>query len=168
MANPDTPNGFWASRHAHGGRIIASMYLAGSATDIFIGDAVKMEADGDVVTASAGDTILGVAANFTTADQDEVWVYDDPGIIFRVQHDGTPAQADMGQLYDLLATTGDTTTQRSKHELDTSTNTDGSATFRMLDKVDNPDNAWGLNVDVYVEIVEHQRSRKYDSALAGI
>ena len=166
MANSDYPSGLWPAKHAHGGRLIARFYKSGGT--VYQGDAVKMATDGDLIAAATGDTIMGVAANYASVDEADLWVYDDPAVIFMVQHDGTPAQIDMGQLYDHTDPTGDTVTLRSKHELQTSTATDGSATFRMLDKVDRPDNDWGEFVDVYVEIVEHQRQRKYDSALAGI
>jgi len=74
----------------------------------------------------------------------------------------------MGQLYDHTDGTGSTTTLRSIHELDTSSNTDGEAGFRMLDKVDRPNNTWGANVEVYVEPVMHQRQRKFLISLAGV
>ncbi len=167
MANVDNPMGATPARHAYGGRIIAHKYLSTSATDIFIGDFVKMDSDGDVLTITATtDGILGVAATFATADQDEVWIYDDPGIVFSIQASGTINQVGQGELGPVTIATGNTTTLRSIHEMGAAGGS-GEDQLRIIDKVDTPGNDWGTNVQLLVEIHDHRRTRYYNTT-AGV
>ena len=98
-----------------------------AAARIFPGDVVMREADGNVAVITAGNetNILGVSAEPSanaTADT-EVMVYDDPEQEFVCQDDGAGgffAQTSEGLNADIVVTTGDTTLDRSQHELDIS------------------------------------------------
>lgn len=108
-----------------------------SASRIFPGDFVKMSNDGNIDVASAGDRLLGVAADpsaASTADT-EVLVYDHPDQEFVIQDDsaGTHiAETNIGNNADIVATTGDTTTGRSLHELDSSDAQTTTAQLRIM------------------------------------
>ena len=98
------------------------------AARIFPGDVVMREADGNVAVITAGTetNILGVSAEPSaalTADT-EVLVYDDPEQEFVCQDDSAGAffaQTNEGENAAIVVTTGNTTTDRSNHELDIST-----------------------------------------------
>lgn len=73
-----------------------------------------------------------------------------PGCIFRCQSSsgGNVAATDIGATADHVAGTGDTTTARSRHELNHAT---GGLQFRILGKVEQPGNGWDdANVELYV------------------
>jgi len=107
------------------------------ASRIFPGDFVKMESDGNIAVAAATERLLGVAAEPSanaTADT-EVLVYDDPDQLFVVQDDSDTthvAETNIGNNADIVATTGNTTTGRSNHELDSSGAGTGTAQLRIL------------------------------------
>ena len=109
-----------------------------AAVRIFVGDAVIVEADGSVAVAAAGDVnIVGVAAEGSAAStaKTDFLVMDHPDQLFTVQADdgGTAlAQTNVGNNCDLLATTGDTTTERSLHEMDQSTAVATTAQLRIV------------------------------------
>src|SRR3990167_5412202 len=94
---------------------------------IYPGDFVILETDGAVAIAATGSTTLvGVAAEYsaaTTAKTDFL-VYDHPEQEFVIQDDGDTTamtEASIGTKVNITVTTGDTTTLRSLHELDSST-----------------------------------------------
>lgn len=168
MANIDNPRGFWAVRHLSGGVPPTRRYSVDSnnATAIFIGDLVKIEADGNITPAGAGDgcAVIGVAAAcydinkkpagyLPALNAGYVDVWDDPDTIFGVQADGTTSSEDIGATKDHVAGAGNTLTGISGHELDS----DGSNQnqLKIIGKIDTPDNSWGTNADIEVLIVEH-------------
>jgi len=178
MANTDAPNGFTPAYHLTGGTIRSQeMRIAdGYAANIFNGDAVKLAADGTIQVAAAGDSLVGVFAgcSYTKADGEIVfskywptgtdvagsyataYVYDDPKIVFRAQFDGASGIADIGQMADLVAGTGSTTTGRSAFEISSTTGTT-TAQLRILDFVNSPSNdPASANAEAYVQIVEHE------------
>lgn len=109
-----------------------------AAARIFIGDFVILEADGSVAVAAAGDALLGVAAMGSAASTAEAnfLVYDHPDQLFVVQEDSDSAfmaQTNVGNNADILATTGDTTTGRSAHELDMSNAAAATAQLRIVE-----------------------------------
>lgn len=130
MANVDNPRGFHPIRGSNGGEPRMRKYKANVTTDIFKGDLVQMTADGTiktVVTTTGSAAQVGVAANYVDASDSstnqDVWVYDDPDQEFEIQDDGaaaTPSQAVVGATFALIITAGNTTTGRSKHEIDAS------------------------------------------------
>ena len=154
MANVDFPKGASAVKHQYGGRIIASLYLAGA--EIFAGDFLVDNADGDPRAAGAGGDVFGASLNYASGTQVEVHAYEDPGIIFMCQADGAVDQIDQFSSADVVATAGVALTGRSQHQVNASAGS-GAATLVILDKVDRIDNTWGANVDLLVIIHEHLR-----------
>ncbi len=183
MANADVPRGFWPIRHLTGGTIRTNEYAiaTGYGTNIFKGDVVKLVAGGGIELAAAGNRFVGVFNGVsyknaagemvfsqywpasTTATEIKAQVYDDPNIVFGVQSAGSTVEADIGNLGDHVAGTGSTTTGTSAHELNGSTGT-GVAGFRVLGKVDSPDNAYGTNVNLEVQPAEHEYNQHIDWA----
>ncbi len=168
MANIDNPRGFRAVRHLSGAIPPTRRYSIDSsnATAIFRGDLVKIEADGNIACAGAGDgtAVIGAVASCydsnkkpvsyipaSTAGYADVW--DDPDTIFAVQADGNTAREDIGATKDHVTASGNTLTGVSSHELDS----DGSGQnqLKIIGKVDVPGNEWGTNAEVEVIIVEH-------------
>jgi len=135
MANTDAPHGLNAVRMLNGGKIPMNKYPSSATTVIYQGDVVTLRANGLVATlktTGGAANILGVAAAYA-AISDYVWVYDDPRTIFEIQSDGatdpgsTTAIAQVGNTGALTLTAGNTTTKVSKHELDYSSVTTGTA-----------------------------------------
>ena len=114
MANKDAAFGFRPVRHLTGGDIQANEYTiaANLGHDIFHGQCVKAVTAGGIERADAGDVILGVFGGCfftdpttskptfsnkypasTNASDIVALVYDDPRIVFEVQHDGTGTAA---------------------------------------------------------------------------
>lgn len=143
MANVDRPNGFRPFEKV----MRQSIYVAGGT--IYPGDAVKLDS-GKVVVASAGDSLLGVAAGYAEADK-EVKVYDDPEQKFVIQaDDGTNmAISDVGKNYDIVATSGNSTYRQSRMELDSDSGDaeDGSLPLKLL----------GYSREVGEELGEHAK-----------
>jgi hypothetical protein len=152
-----------------------STYTLASAynTNIFNGDVVKLVTGGGIELAAVGNRFIGVFAGVkytdasgnqvfseywpadTVATSIEAQVYDDPYIVFAAQSNGSTVAADVGELTNHVAGSGSTVTGRSAHELNASSGT-GTAGFRILGKVDSPDNAWGTNVILEVQSYEHE------------
>jgi hypothetical protein len=154
-----------------GSQIPTKEFLATSlSTAIFVGDMVSMQAAGDLEpsTAGAGNAVVGVAKALydtngipvghpNSAISTKYLASGDSGIVlvalalpgaeFRVQSTGATAATDVGTVADHLATAGDTTLAKSNHELNYSSQASGSsAQLLILDKIDEPNNAWGTNV----------------------
>ena len=151
MANADKPFGFRFAYTLHGGPPAIHTYL-NTAAIIYPGDPVYLDGAGRVAFCTHDLAPMGVAMNYVSATADQtVYVYDDlVNTIFTVQTDNAEPSANtkIGLFYDVLATTGDTVTHQSKHEMDgDATDTD---TLELIGLVDRPDNAWGLYGDVYV------------------
>lgn len=130
-----------------------------AAVRIFPGDFVTLEADGNVAVAAAGDRLLGVAAMNSAASTANAnfLVFDDPDQLFAVQADdgGTAlAQTNVGNNCDILATTGDTTTNRSLHEIDQSTAGTVTAQLKLVG-LHPIEDAFGANRKYVVKIAEH-------------
>lgn len=158
-ANTDAP--FGAMPHDGVLRIRPYNKAAGYATRVFPGDFVVLASDGNVNVAAAGDTnLLGVAVEGSAAStaKTDFLVYDHPEQLFTVQADdgGTAlAQTNIGNNCDILATTGDTTTGRSLHEIDQSTAGTATAQLRLvaLDPIEA--GTFGANRKYVVKINEH-------------
>lgn len=180
MANADTPFGLKPAYHLMGIPLkpsaIEYTIETGYDTSIFTGDLVDLADESAAnkirVSAAADTKFLGVFAGCryknssgeiiysrywpasTTATEIVAWVYDDPYIVYEIQHDGTGATTDYGAMADVTTGTGDTTTGISVMELDTSDIGTG-INLKILGPVPRPDNAVGLNQKVYVLINEH-------------
>ena len=95
----------------------------------------------------------------TSATDRVVYVYDDPQIVFEVQHDGTGTVALNFAGFDFVGLSGNTDTGISKAELDTSSNAT-SGNFQQLGISKDPDNSdtSSANCNAYVMVNgdEHQ------------
>jgi hypothetical protein len=162
MANVDQLQGFYPIRHLTGGEIRTNTYFVTTSAAIFKGDLVSAINTGCVSASTANDgyIVVGVAAEYVPAATSAtaytpIQVYDDPMIVYGIQCDsGTaPAVTDIFACANHVATTGNTTTGLSKHELDASDIGTGLQ-LRILRKVSDPNNAWGEHVDVEVLLNE--------------
>lgn len=174
MPNADNPHGLYPlARTLSGGcpRIQRMSKDAAEATAIFMWDAVNREADGNIDAASAtpGTTnYSGVSLNFGAAlTLTEHLVIVSPDALFDCQgnSDGAIAEADMGLLANLELSAGSALTQISGHELDQSTQAvTATLDAKMLDKINAPDNEFGLNARILVVFNKH----RMNGAVAGI
>lgn len=117
----DTPFGFYP----YDVTLSVTEYRATGAGAIFRGDLVGMQPDGSVDTiTAAASPILGVAlGNITSGTDGTVLVADHPFQRYVVQDDGdTTAMTALseGAKVDPILTTGDTTTNLSRQEIDSS------------------------------------------------
>ena len=188
MANVDAPNGAKPVRHLTGGVIRAREWKiigdGNASSNIFTGDFVKLQSSGYITVAAAGNRLLGVFAGckYTASDGTPkfakywpastatlgsadvtAYVYDDPNIVFAIQGDGTDAFTQVGNLANVLATAGSTTTGQSKMELDTDNIGTGTANLRILGITDDPKNSWGANTEQEVLIHEHELNQHIDA-----
>lgn len=181
MANADTPFGLKPAYHLMGVPLkpsaIEYTVETGYNANIFTGDLVDLADESAALklrVSGASDTkFQGVFAGCkyknssgeiiwsrywpasTTATEIVAYVYDDPYIVYEIQHNGTGATTDYGAMADLTTeTSGNTTTGVSGMELKTSDIGTG-INLKILGPVPRPDNAVGLNQKVYVLINEH-------------
>ena len=179
MANKDAAFGFRPARHLTGGLIRTNEYkiAANYGTAIYHGQAVKALAAGGIDVCAAGEVVLGIFggcfftdpttskptfSNYypasTNASDIVAYVYDDPRIVFEVQHDGTGTAAMNFSGFDLTGTGGSTNTGRSTQELDTSTSTT-SGQFKQVGISKDPNNsdvsAANANAYVVANVGEH-------------
>ena len=172
MANKDAAFGFRPVRHLTGGEIRANEYTiaANYGTDIFQGQCVIAVTAGGIEAAGAGNVVLGVFGGCffthptigkptfsnhypasTNASDIVAQVYDDPRIVFEVQHDGTGTAAMNFGGFDFVGKSGSTTTGRSSGELDTTTVTT-SGQFKQIGISKDPNNSdtSSANCNAYV------------------
>lgn len=151
MANKNQPRGL----RPHGRVLRMRPYVAGST--IYANAAVSLAADGQVDAATSGK-LLGVAANYATANQ-TVFVYDDPQQLFEVEGDTAVAAADIGLNCTLNAGTDSTTYKLSGQTADIDGTMADTATLSLqilghVPQSDNEVNA--VNNDIVVRINAHQ------------
>ena len=176
MANKDAAFGFRPVRHLTGGLIRTNEYkiAANYGTSIFQGTPVLAVTAGGIEVAddSSGtpSVILGIFggcfytdpttskptfSNYypasTNASDIVAQVYDDPRIVFEVQHDGTGTAAKNFGAFDFVGKSGSTTTGRSTGELDTTTVTT-SGQFKQIGISKDPNNSdtSSANCNAYV------------------
>lgn len=177
MANVNSPLGFVPRRHRYGGVERANAYKiqAAYATALFTGDAVLLTSGYVVKGLENSSVILGILAGvqYQAADGSVVfqpnwvastatlgsadvtaWVWDDPGIIYRVQASVGTAYVDAthkGGSYDLIATNaGVASSGRSGMELNLGDT--GTGQFQVLGLIDEVGNAAGTNAKLEVVI----------------
>ena len=177
MANSDTPMGFQPRRHMNGGQVRMNVYPLASAygSNIFTGDAVVLTSGKLAVATAASAEVLGIfgGCQYTAADGSVVFspywpastvtlgsadavaqVYDDKGVIFKVQCETGVAfvlATHNGTLCDLIAThAGSTVTGQSGQEI--TPGTTGDEQFQILQLIDEPGNAVGVNAKVEVKM----------------
>lgn len=153
MANADRPKGFEPI-----GPYSLKSHVASE--DIKKGEFVKLASDGKVAVAAAGDRLLGLCMSRSKNDGDRVMVVCDPKQRYVGQADEAEidAQTDVGNLCDILATADSGSPyDASRQEIDSSSIGTGSGgQLRIVDIQRRPDNAYGAQADVIVEINEHQ------------
>lgn len=187
MTNVDAPRGASPAFHLTGGVIRSRGYkiVTGYSTGIFTGDLVKAVAGATIEAAAATNRVLGAFAGCqyvnaqgeqkfgrywpasTAATDIKAMVFDDPNIVFEMQADGAVTETDRFNLADHVTThAGNTSTGQSGMEVSSTTST-SDALLRILDKIDNPKNDWGANVDLAVQIYEHEYTAA-DHATPGV
>lgn len=184
MGTTSRPHGFTPVAHLTGGAIRTREYHVDSsnATAIFVGDLVKIEADGNIAPAAAdtGTAVIGSArwvldsnrspidAGYLAASTEGyVGVSDDPDLIYSVNEDGdtTPLAATaIGNTLNHVATAGDTATGISKHVLD-SDDIGTGAQCKVVGLLETDDNAWS---DTYTETLVILNEHHYKAAVAGV
>tara|TARA_R110000803_G_scaffold91406_4_gene158789 strand:+ start:720 stop:1283 length:564 start_codon:yes stop_codon:yes gene_type:complete len=187
MANADTPRGFQPLRHLTGGTIRQNSYLIAPAytTAIFKGDIVKLVAGGGIEVCAAGARAVGVFMGVEYTDPQgeqkfsKYWpgtaactniiasVCDDPHVTFAVQSAGSTVAADVGNLGDHVATAGSAITGQSANELNGTTST-AYAGFRVLGRIDQAGNEFGTNVNLEVQLVEHEYMPGNEATTPGV
>lgn len=177
MANRDAPLGLRVHRRLDGGTSYSINEYSvdtGVTTGIFIGDPVKIEADGNVAPCGTGTTpcvgvVVGVKGRYDNLEQrylpastaGTVMVVDDPFVTFAIQGDGAvdPLEdADKGANASFIAGSGSTTTGLSAYEIDsTSHNTTAALPIKLLRPIPRADNTNdSANVEWEVMINNHQ------------
>lgn len=180
MANVDRPCGLQVARHLTGGmpnRLTKYAIEPAHASSIFRGDAVIPEATSKRITIPGADNVRlqGVfqgcvyilpdgepkfekywPANqaVQSGSEPDALVYDDPKTIFRIQADGAIAAADIGAFANLTRGSGSTATGLSGYELQSASIGSG-ANLKILELAPLPDNAYGVNAKVNVQIALH-------------
>lgn len=181
MANADRPSGMRPVSTLSGGpwqgHVRAYPVDSSNGTAIFRGDPIKLEDDGNVAPATAGDLLLGVCVGVkvdraTAATEHPgylpastagtVLVCVGPDVIYEIQEDsvgGAMVATNVGSNGDIAVTAGSTTTGNSKVELDSSDviakdASAASAQLLVLGLVDRPDNAIGTEAKWLVRINE--------------
>lgn len=181
MANADRPSGMRPVSTLSGGpwqgHVRSYPVDSSNATAIFRGDPIKLEDDGNVAPATAGDLLLGVCVGVkvdrTVAATEHpgylpastagtVMVCVGPDVIYEIQEDsvgGAMVATNVGSNGDIAVTAGSTTTGNSKVELDSSDviakdASAASAQLLVLGLVDRPDNAIGTEAKWLVRINE--------------
>ena len=186
MANVDAPRGCVPVKKLGDGYETAgfSTYKvnSGYASNIFNGQAVQLDTNGQVVIAIDGTSssakILGIAAGVSYTDSTgkptwknywpastatqgavdaDIKVYDDPNQLFIVQADGAADQTSVGANAPMVGNAnGNTTNGMSSMELDFSGLGAADEQLRVIGIVNEPDNTAGLtNVDLVVRINNH-------------
>lgn len=176
MANQNAVRGFSPIGLLQGGAIPVRQFGVDSSngTAIYVGDLVSAENDGKIAVSSADDgvivlgSVVGIydslgnpidSPNSTTSTPylaASTAGYVDvalmvPGALFQVES-ASAAVTDVFASANHVAGTGSTVTGVSGHYLDSATT--GAANFIILDKVNEPNNAWGANVDLVVTTAE--------------
>lgn len=157
MANVDFPMGFKPVMSEYGGppRILPGPHYSDGSAAIGEGDLVKKDGSGRYLTiTAAGDNPVAVAANQIAVSDTttELKLYSLEGTVFECQVDDATLTDDtsIGNFFDVVISTLDTTLLRSTQELDGNLSADD--TLELVAKADRPGNAWGANVNVLVRV----------------
>lgn len=180
MSNVDRPCGLQVARHLTGGmanRLSKYAIEPAHASSIFRGDAVIPVGTSKRITIPGSDNVRlqGVfqgclyvlpdgepkfekywPANQAVQSGSEpvALVYDDPNTLFRIQADGEVVAADIGAFANLTRGSGNPMTGLSGYELQTASIGSG-ANLKIIELAPLPDNAYGVNAKVNVQIALH-------------
>lgn len=193
MANRDNATGFTPMQKLDGSIIPREEYPvdSGNGTALFVGDPVEIAAAGSVqkvATAGTNPTrVIGVITGIKDTNGNSAGHPNSavttkylpastaglvtvalalPDAVFAIQSDSgtTLTSSNRFNCADFVITSGDTTTARSKYELDSSGLGASAAQCLVLDKVDEPGNAWGEHTNLKVIFNESL----FNGAVAGI
>lgn len=185
MANIDGPFGFRPvgsiAGGAYTGTLVECVVLAAVATDVFIGDLVKLDGTGDtsgrpsVIAATAGSSdapIFGAVTGFKanplnleqqyaegdeTTDRIALVAPASSGTLFVAQEDGAMAVTDIGSTVDIIVDSGSEEYGTSGMEIDSSTaGTGGSGQLQVMGLYRASDNEIGTNARWIVRVTETQ------------
>lgn len=183
MTTSATPYGLRVASHQSAGarpKAIDGGISSGYASSLYYGAPVTLSTNGTLAVATTTSPIIGMFAGcrFTPASNDLVkvaqsWVagasylagsmtawiygYDDPELQYEIQSNGSLAQTSIGDQANPVnpsSGTGDFSLTSLNSSL---AGAGSSGTFRILDVVPRPNNAWGDSFTVvYVQIAAHQ------------
>lgn len=164
MANSDNPHGARPISTLHGGAFyVEELPKDSGGGNIFIGDFVSREADGNIAAGGTpGTTVIsGVSSNYSaTGSAGTHSVYTDPAVVYEIQDNNDTdgiAAADLGLNANVEYNAGSTTTFLSGHEIDESTaDVTNSLDLHLLRLFNVPDNAHGANARIEVLINKHR------------
>ena len=178
MANGNIDSAFGLRRRASmggsvEGQLQTMLVPSTDASPLFMGSPVKLAGGADpvekvptITLAAPGDVVFGVVSGFRPdyrggLNNDNKWraasteryvmvepIF--PGCEYEVQVDAAIAVADVGQLYDLTAESGNQVTGRSTVELDVATAGTASGQVRLIRVVTQPDNDYADAADAIV------------------
>lgn len=132
-------------------------YRAGGT--VYPGSIVKLDSDGNVVAATAGDACLGACVSYGVSG-DTVMVADHPDQLFiiRADQDSVSAQTALNLNYNFVVTTADTLYKVARTQLDASEGATNSnyplKALGLAARVGDSD--FGTNAKVIVKINNHQ------------
>lgn len=111
----------------------------------------------------AGTTYSSTPGQVTDTYGIQVFVWDNPGIIYQIQADGSVAQANGGQANLSNITNGSTTTGLSQCTMSATVTTSGQGQLRIVGislppTVNGGTNAWG---DAYTEVLVQNARHQY-------
>jgi hypothetical protein len=177
MPSTASPYGLIPVNHPSGViRPFAMTIASGYAANIFQNQPVKIDTDGTLVVAAAGDPFIGTfqGVEFTDAEgrrrvsnrwlastvatEVTAYVTIDQTITYQIQSNAALAVADIGKQYDFSAAAGNATTGLSSQSLNVASSA-ANAGLRLIGIVPGPDNNWGDTfVNALVQISEHQNT----------
>lgn len=177
MPSTASPYGLIPVNHPSGViRPFAMTIASGYAANVFQNQPVKIDTDGTLVVAAAGDTFIGTFQGVEWTDSDQrrrisnkwttgtvgtevvAYVTIDQSITYQIQSNAALAIADIGKQYDFSAAAGNTTTGLSSQSLNVASSA-ANAGLRLIGIVSGPDNNWGdTYVNALVQISEHQNT----------
>ena len=161
MANSTESFGLRFAYTIHGGPPSINAYNSMSSETACIGDVINSAcSDGKIIievnsTTNVGKRTLGVALTYSASGTTgPVWAYDDiVNTVFSGKLASSRAATDVNTFFDTTYAAGSTVTGISGGEISNSTNADPlNVRTELLGLVDKPNNAWGLNAEVYVKL----------------
>jgi len=180
MANLDNPNGFSVDKHVGGGcsRLSEMTIDPAYAVKLHVGDPVKSSGTGrNIIKAGASDAIRGIfqGCSYTAVDGSVVFANvwpganqarvgtepvanisaEDPAQELLVQVSGDFQPANVGDLANLTAGTGNDLTGRSGAEIDSATLGSGAA-YKIVGLAPIPGNSYGTNAQVLALAAKHE------------
>ena len=152
MANVQNPRGFSPVQPI----LRMREYVKGTATAMYPGDILSLATDGKLyIRATGNTTLVGVAMAYQPATATRILVADSQDQQYYIQDDGvggTLAQANVGNGFNIVMTTGNATYLKSAEALDTSTAAAATATRTHVLLGFHPDDTVGKYVRCRVRV----------------